>query len=169
MTARIYTFICAILYVSIGLNTCFGIEAGEMVLLKKSGIGDTVIQAIEKEKIFETCALSVQDIITLKKSGFSDKEITAYIYHRSFLKNTTPIVYKNFDASQKITEMDIQDLAYLKEIGFSDDVIKAIIFQQTTADKNDDVYQTIKMFENMGMILDIGSKENDRNTPSKPR
>ena len=159
----------AVLYFSISLGSCFGIEPDDISRLKNSGIGNSVIEAVEKEKILETCALSTQDIIQLKKSGFSDTEITAFIYHRSFLKNAKPRIYKNFDSAPKTTEIDIQELEHLKEVGFSDDVIKAIILQQTMADEGSDFFKTMKMFENMGVILDMRTKENERNKPSQPR
>ena len=150
-------------------GSSFGIGSDELARLGEAGIGSSVIHALEKEKILETSALSVDDIIALNKAGYSDKDISAYIYHRSFLKNATPRTYTNFDASSKIVEIDIEDLEYLKEIGFSDDVIKAVVFNQAAPDEGAKRREVLDMFENMGLLLDFGTNGNERRKPTKRR
>ncbi|MGD9325798.1 MAG: hypothetical protein PVG26_17370, partial [Desulfobacterales bacterium] len=45
----------------------------DLVELKKAGISDKTIQLIAKEKVVETAALSVDEIVKLKKMGVNEK------------------------------------------------------------------------------------------------
>ena len=45
------------------------VTGNDLVRLKKAGISDRTIQLIAKEKVIETAALSVDDIVNMKKMG----------------------------------------------------------------------------------------------------
>ncbi len=53
------------------LNSAPAQEAGDLVRLRKAGVGDEVLALIVKEKVIPTQALTVEEIIQLKQGGMN--------------------------------------------------------------------------------------------------
>ncbi len=136
-------------FVFYGQGLC--ISATDIVKLKKGGIDDETIQVIIKEKVIETCAFSVQEILSLKNARMNNKTIRQIIENTSFMKDTEPIEYGKDIRPVKFTS--VKDIIDLKEAGISDDVIIAII--SGTKDVNSEDYKRAwKMLEDMGLFID---------------
>jgi glyoxylate utilization-related uncharacterized protein len=103
-----------------------GLNSESMVRLKEAGVSDRTIQVMVREKVVETAAFSVQEIIDMKKAGLSEKTIQMVIQEGSFLKDTAPVIYGKDVRSIEFTT--VQDIIELKNAGFSDEVIQAIIY-----------------------------------------
>jgi hypothetical protein len=132
-----------------------------LIRLKKAGISESIIETVLNEKIFETCALTADDIIYLKKTGFSDTLISAYIWRQSFLGREKK-VYTNNRGSSKISRVTLEDLERLKEDGFSDDILKAIIASQSEGIENSEQSQILEMFEHMELSVQTKKTGNER-------
>jgi hypothetical protein len=96
------------------------------VRLKEAGVSDGTIQVMIREKVVETSAFSVQEIIDMKKAGLSEKTIQMVVREGSFLKDTAPVIYGKDVRSIEFTTA--QDIIELKKAGISDEVIQAIIY-----------------------------------------
>ena len=93
--------------------------------LKKAGVSDKTIQLMVAEKVIETAAFSVDEIVKMKMAGVSDETLRMLIKEGSFLKNSEPIVYGQATRSLRFTS--VQDVIALKKAGLSDAVIQAVI------------------------------------------
>ena len=102
-----------------------GLNSENMVRLKGAGVSDETIQVMIREKVIETAAFSVQEVIDMKKAGISEKTIRMVIQEGSFLKDTAPVIYGKDVRS--IEFATAQDIIELKNAGLSDEVIQAII------------------------------------------
>ncbi|MDH3882642.1 MAG: hypothetical protein OET63_00395 [Desulfobacterales bacterium] len=114
------------LFVFIVTHPISGLNSESMVRLKEAGVSDQTIQVMVKEKVVETAAFSVQEIIDMKKAGISEKTIQMVIRDGSFLKDTAPVIYGKDVRSIEFTTA--QDIIELKKAGISDEVIQAIIY-----------------------------------------
>ena len=131
-------------------NPGFCLDGNDIIRMKEAGIDDDTLQAIIREKVIETCAFSVQEILDLKKSGMRNETIRMVVESASFMKDTDPIEYGNEIRSIKFTT--VKDIIYLKNAGISDEVIKAII---SGTKKDDDEHKRAwEMLKNMGIIID---------------
>jgi len=100
--------------------------SGKGVLqLKKAGISDQTIELIAKEKVIETAAFTVDEIVAMKKAGVGETTLQMLVKEGSFLKNSESIVYG--DSTRSIRFTSAQDVIELKQAGLSDEVIQAII------------------------------------------
>jgi hypothetical protein len=90
-------------------GTGWGISAEDILRLSKAGMGSDTIELIIREKIIETCAYSVQDLIDLKtKARLSEKTLQDLITDGSFLKYRSPVVYgQDFKPVSLTTVADI--------------------------------------------------------------
>jgi len=130
----------------------FALDSKDMVRLKTAGISEETIQTIIDEKVIETCAFTVQEILDLKKAGISDEAICKIIKKGSFMKDTAPVVYGNNASS--IKSMSTKDIIELKNAGVSDDVIKSIL--SGSMNRDDEEHRRVwNMLENMGLIVDF--------------
>ena len=114
------------LFVFIVTHPISGLNSESMVRLKEAGVSDQTIQVMVKEKVVETAAFSVQEIIDMKKAGISEKTIQMVIRDGSFLKDTAPVIYGKDVRSIEFTTA--QDIIELKKAGISDEVIQAILY-----------------------------------------
>jgi hypothetical protein len=152
MSKNTFIFLPFIL-LSIFISTqgvCLKNEA--IILLKKAAISDQTIQLIIREKIIETCAFTLQEILDLKTAGISDKTIQIIIKEGSFMKSSEPIVYGKDIRSIKFTTA--KDIVELKQAGVSDDIIQAIIIYGSKDSSDTDREKAWDMLKNMEIILD---------------
>jgi len=134
-------------------GTGWGISAEDIHRLNKAGMGGDTIQLIIKEKVIETCAFTVQELIDLKtKARLSEKTLQLLIAEGSFLKDRSPVVYGQDDKPLKITS--VGDIVELKQAGISDDVIQAIIISGSGSRNESDRDKAWQMLNNMGIVVD---------------
>ncbi len=129
----------------------FALDSEDLAALTKAGISGETIQTIIEEKVIETCAFSVSDIVDMKKSGMSDEEIRGVIRKGSFMKDSKPVVYG--DGTKSLNALTPQDITALKKAGISDEVIESIV--SGAFNRNDQEHERAwRMLENMGWIID---------------
>ncbi len=129
------------------------LDTEDIITLKKAGLGDGVIQTVMDEKVVETCAFSVKEIVEMKQAGMSDESITSIIKKGSFTKDTKPVVYGT--QTKSIKSLTPDDVIALKKAGVSDEVLNAIV--SGSFDDNDPEYRRAwTMLDNMGLIVDGG-------------
>lgn len=129
-----------------------GMSGQQMTALSAAGVGGNVIAALIAEKSLETVAFTVEEIVSLKRSGMSDDTITMIVKERSFMKNAGATVYGK--DVQPLNAASITDLATLKQNGMSDAVIQELIRYQSTRSSAQDRQQSWEMLKNMGIVID---------------
>lgn len=129
----------------------FCLDSKDIVELKKGGINGETIQVIIQEKVIETCAFTVQDILKLREAGMSNITLRKVIQSASFMKDTEPIQYGKDIRPIRFTS--VENIIDLKKAGISDEVIKAIVSGVIMVD-NEEYYRAWTMLEKMGLILD---------------
>lgn len=136
----------------------WGINNNDILRLRAAGISDETLQVIIKEKVIETCAFSVQEIVDLKsKGGFSDKTIRLLINEGSFMKNRSPEVYgQDIHTLNFIT---LKNILELKQAGLSDEIIQAIIISMSGSINGQDREKAWDMLKNIGIVIDTRKKQ----------
>jgi hypothetical protein len=119
-------------------------------VLKKAGISDQTIQVIAAEKVIETAAFSIDDIVSMKKAGLSEKTLRIILKDGSFLRNSEPIVYGR--STQTVRNISPEEVINLKENGVSDEVIQSVI-EASKSDDAQDRERAWRMLENMNLLL----------------
>ena len=134
------------------VNTGLCLDAVDIVKLSDAGLNDETIQAIEREKIIETCAFTVQEILDLKGAGLSNATIRKVMESASFMKDTNPIEYGK--DIRPIRFSSVKDIIDLKQAGISNEVIQAIVSGTKEVHNDEEYNRAWKMLENMGIIID---------------
>ncbi|MFH1982203.1 MAG: hypothetical protein ABIL58_10170 [Pseudomonadota bacterium] len=129
-----------------------GMSSQQLSALSAAGVGGSVIEALIAEKSLETAAFTVDDIVSLKKSGMSEDTIVMLVHERSFMKNAGTTVYGK--DVQPINAASINDLMALKEKGMSDEALRELIRYQSSRTSDDDRRQSWEMLKNMGIVID---------------
>jgi len=137
----------------VAVSSVWGISSEDILRLSKAGIGSETIHVIIKEKVIETCAFSVQELIDLKtKAKISDKTIQMIVTENSFLKDRAPVVYGQDIKPLRVST--IQDIIELKQAGVSDEIIQSIIISGSGSRDEADREKAWKMLNSMGIIVD---------------
>jgi hypothetical protein len=137
----------------ISATTGWGISGEDIHRLNKAGLGADTIQLIIKEKVIETCAFTVQELIDLKtQARLSEKTMQTLISEGSFLKNRSPVVYGQDVKPVNMTT--VADIIELKRAGVSDDIIQAIIISRSDSRNESDRHKAWQMLNNMGIVVD---------------
>lgn len=135
-------------------STGWGISGEDIRRLNKAGLGADTIQLIIKEKVVETCAFTVQELIDLKtKARLSEKTLQVLIAEGSFLKDRSPVVYGQDDV-KPVSLSTVSDIIKLKQAGVGDDTIQAIIVSGSDARSASDRDNAWRMLNNMGIVVD---------------
>ena len=135
----------------LGYNTVSALDPKDMARLSEAGLGGQVIQTIVDEKVIETCAFTVDEIIDLKKSGLSNDAIEGIIKKGSFMKGPQKVVYGN--TTHSVKNISPEDMIKLKKAGISDDVLKEIA--KGNVDQDDMAHRRAwDMLESMGLLID---------------
>jgi len=129
----------------------FPLDSEEIVRLRNAGISGETTQTIIDEKVIETCAFTVEEILDLKESGLSDEAIRGIIKKGSFMKDSGPVVYG--DSTKSIKSLSPQDIIELKNAGVSDALIESIVSGSLNRD-DEEHRRAWRMLENMGLIID---------------
>ena len=114
-----------ILFIVITVQPAATLSGKSVLQLKKAGISDQTIELIAKEKVIETAAFTVDEIVAMKKAGVGETTLQMLVKEGSFFKNSGSIVYG--DSTRSIRFTSVQDVIALKQAGLSDEVIQAII------------------------------------------
>ena len=134
-------------------GTSWGISGEDILRLNKAGIGSDTIELIIREKIIETCAFSVQDLIDLKtKARLSDKTMQVLITEGSFLKDRSPVVYGQ--DVKPVSVATVADVIELKRAGISDDIIQAVIISGSGSRNESDRNKAWQMLNGAGIVVD---------------
>jgi hypothetical protein len=134
-------------------DTAWAISGEDMGRLSRAGLSKDTIQLIITEKVVETCAFTVDELIDLKtKAKLSDKTMQVLISQGSFLKDRSPVVYGQDVKPLGLTSVD--DIIKLKQAGISDDVIQAIIISGSASQTETDRDKAWQMLNNMGIVVD---------------
>jgi hypothetical protein len=137
-------------------NSGFCLDAVDIVKLSNAGVNDETIQTIKREKIIETCAFTVQEILELKGAGLSNATIRKVLESASFMKDAEPIEYGKDIRPIKFSS--VKDIIDLKQAGISDEVIQAIVSGTKEVHNQEEYNRAWKMLENMGIIIDKTGK-----------
>ena len=141
----------------ISATTGWGISGEDIHRLDKAGIGGDTIQLIIKEKVIETCAFTVQELIDLKtKARLSDKTLQVLISEGSFLKDRSPVVYGQ--EIKPVGQTTVADIIELKRAGISDDIIQALIISGSGSRTEADRDNAWRMLNNMGIVVDTRNR-----------
>lgn len=139
-------------------SNAFCMSAEELISLKESGMCDETIQAIIREKTFETCNFTVKEILYLKNAGISDLTIRIVVEQSSFIKDAQPVIYGSEIKSIRFTT--IKDIIRLKDAGISDEVMQSIIIYGSEISKNSERQEAFNMLKQMGIVMDIRENGN---------
>lgn len=133
--------------------TGWAISAEDIHRLNKAGLGADTIQLIIREKVIETCAFTVQELIDLKtKARLSEKTLQVLITDGSYLKDRSPVVYgQDVKPASMAT---VADIMALKWAGVSDDVIQAVLISGSGSRSQSDRDRAWQMLNNMGIVVD---------------
>jgi hypothetical protein len=134
-------------------SSVWGISGEDIQRLNKAGLGADTIQLIIREKVIETCAFSVQELIDLKiQARLSEKTIQTLISEGSFLKNRSPVVYGQ--DVKPVSMASVADIIEMKRAGVSDDIIQAILVSRSESRSASDREKAWRMLNNMGIVVD---------------
>lgn len=127
-------------------------DNASMETLIKSGIGADALSAIIEERVVETGAFSVEELIFMKKTGFSDKSIEQIVRRGSFLNDSEPIVYGQ--RTWTVQYLTPDDIIRLKQAGLSDEVIVELVKNNGRSLSDSSREKAFDMLKSMGMIVD---------------
>jgi hypothetical protein len=143
---------CALMGVLVMTSMAFGLDAKDAVRLKKAGVSDQTLEVMAKEKIIETAAFTVDEILAMKAAGIGESTLQTILAEGSFLKEREPIVYGKELRSVRFTTA--ADIIELKKAGVSDEVLQAIV-ATNRRDSDVDRDAAYKMLQNMGILVDV--------------
>jgi len=134
-------------------QSALAIREADIQRLTAAGIDGAALAAIVEEKVIETVAFTVDELVTLKKQArLSNETIRLLVKERSFLKNREPVVYGK--EVQPIRLSTVEDILALKRAGMSDDIIQAVILVSSESTEARDRERAWRMLERMGFVLD---------------
>lgn len=129
-----------------------GLSGRDLLRLQEAGIAPGTLEIILREKVVETCAFSVDEIIQLKQSGLGDEALNRIIQEASFMKGPGFVVYG--EGTRTLRNLRVKDILKLKESGVSDDVIQTILKYTGRNAIDQDREKAWQMLKSMGIILD---------------
>jgi hypothetical protein len=144
--------VCALMGVMVMTSMAFGLDAKDAVRLKKAGVSDQTLEVMVQEKIIETAAFTVEEILAMKAAGIGENALQAILAEGSFLKDREPIVYGKELRSIRFTSA--ADIIELKQAGVSDEVLQAII-AVSRRDSDVDRDAALKLLRDMGIWVDV--------------
>ncbi|SPD72665.1 hypothetical protein PITCH_A1470014 [uncultured Desulfobacterium sp.] len=144
-----------IIIFSVSLSCLYGygvcLDSEDIIRLKRAQVDDETLQLIVQERVIETCSLSVDDIVFLKKSGIANRTIRSIIESKSSVSSPDEIEYG--EGINNIRSISVKDIVYLKDNGISDEVIQSIVSRSGDADDAQE-RKAWEMLENMGVVID---------------
>jgi len=117
------------------INLSWALSGQHVGELKKAGVSDQTIQVIAREKVIETAAFSVDDIVAMKKAGVGEQTIQMIIKDGSFTNKSDTVVYGR--STQTVRNISPEEIITLKQSGVSDEVLKSVIEASRSDDQRD--------------------------------
>jgi hypothetical protein len=152
MRTTMLKIVCFLMGVMVTTSMAFGLDAKDAVRLKKAGVSDQTLDVMAKEKIIETAAFTVEEILAMKAAGIGENTLQTILAEGSFMKDREPIVYgKELRSVRFTTAADIIDL---KKAGVSDEVLQAIV-AVSRRDSDVDRDAALNLLRDMGIWVDV--------------
>jgi hypothetical protein len=130
----------------------FAMDGAGIARLKRAGVGDATIELIVKERILETAAFTVEDILAMKAAGIGEAALQTLMREGSFMKDRGPVVYGRDLRSMRLAT--VEDIVRLKQAGVSDEVLQAIVAaSRRGADNERD--QALRRLQETGVWVDF--------------
>ena len=153
MRKKLSIIISLILFSLLFSKSGICLNSADITRLKKAEISDQTIELMMQQKVIETCAFTIDEILDLKKAGLSEKTIQMVIKEGSFMQEAEPIVYgRDIRPSNFMTANDI---IQLKNAGLSDKTIQAIIIFGARDANDVEREKAWEMLRNMGIFIDL--------------
>ncbi len=127
-------------------QSAWALSGRHVFALKKAGVSDQTIGVIAREKVIETAAFSIDEIVAMKKAGVGEQTLQMIIKDGSFLKGNDTVVYGQ--STQSVRNISPADIVYLKNNGVSDGVIQSVI-EASKSGNEQDRERAWRMLENM--------------------
>ena len=153
MLRHLTVLLFVVLLIAVYQGSAKAMPVKAMVELKKAGLSDVTIEIANRERVIETVAFTVEELILLKQAGFEERTIQSLIQERSFMNRPPTIVYGRDVRPLRLSSVD--DIIALKQSGVSEEAIQAII-QVAGERKDEDYYRSWEMLENMDIEVDVG-------------
>jgi hypothetical protein len=138
-----------VLYLLAGPAWC--LTGKQIQKLHRAGIRGDLLQTIIREKTVETRSLTIDELISLKKSGLTDGQIKALVIEKSFVRNRQPVHYG--EDTRGIKSLSIQDIERLKAQGISDEIIRDLIIASTRDADEEQRQRAWRMLDNMRLYV----------------
>ena len=145
MKIVVFTFFNLFLGFLLG-NPVWSLSGQNVADLKKAGVSDQTIQVVAQEKVIETAAFSVDDIVKMKKAGVGEETMRVILKEGSHLKNADPVVYGR--STQTVRNISPEEIINLKKNGVSDEVIQSVV-KASRSDDQQERERAWRMLENM--------------------
>jgi hypothetical protein len=152
MQTTMLKLVCALMGVMVMTSMAFGLDAKDAVRLKKAGVSDQTLEVMAREKIIETAAFTVDEILAMKAAEIGENTLQTILAEGSFLKDREPIVYGKDLRSIRFTTA--ADIIELKKAGVSDEVLQAIV-AVSRRDSDVDRDAALKLLRDMGIWVDV--------------
>jgi len=157
MKPYLYGVFLSFLLVAGSLCSVYGASGKDIVRLKQGGISDDTIQVIIQEKVIETVAFTVDEILDMKNAELSEEMIRTVIRDGSFLKDAKPVIYGKDMRTLRFTT--VKDLIELKNAGLSEETIQAIITYGTRDADDKEREKAWEMMKKMDLQIDVEGDE----------
>lgn len=130
----------------------FALSPAEIQRLKLAGVADETLALIVRERLIETAAFTVEEIVALKAAGVGEPALGAILAAGSFLKERGPVVYGR--ELHPIRFATANDIIALKNAGLSDAVLEAIVSVSRPAAEADRE-AAYRLLREMGIWVDV--------------
>lgn len=128
------------------------LSSHDLLRLQEAGVAPETLEIILREKVVETCAFSVDEIVQLKRAGLGDEALNRIIQEGSFMKGPGSVVYG--ERTRPLWNLRVNDILKLKEAGASDEVIRTILQYAGRNATDQDREKAWQMLNSMGIIVD---------------
>lgn len=145
------TAVCA--FFVLAASAGWAIEAGDLARLKEGGVSDETLALLVREKSLETAAITVEEILSLKRAGIGEDALQAIISEGSFMKDAEPRV--TGERIRAVRFVTVDDIVALKEAGVKDDVIRAVVEAASGGDEERRRKKALDLLREMNLILDM--------------
>ena len=132
------------------------LDPRDAAVLKDAGVEDDTIRVLIEEKSIETCSLTVDEILTLKRAGVKGEALRGVVKARSFMGDTAPTVYGR--AMRSVRSLSVDDIIRLRDAGVSDEVIGAALSGPEDPASLRDAYELLR---HMGLVVDGRNTNSD--------
>ena len=131
-------------------HTSWALSGHHIHELKKAGVSDQTIAVIVQEKVIETAAFSVDDIVAMKNAGVGEQTMRVIIKGGSSMNKSAGVVYGR--STQTVRNISPEEIITFKENGVSDEVLQSVI-EASGSDDQQDRDRAWRMLENLRLWI----------------